>query len=195
MLKNCTMSRAKIRFIGASAIGTWYTNHMKSLKLSKKQMDIIVLIFLAVAVLAVSLILALLGSRVYENSSADERQQEVCTAAAYFTDRLRECESFSNVRTASLGGERPALVISDTSKASETARETWYFVYDGQLMRTSVDAGKTVSPESGEPVMALKSAAFRILQNGLLEITIVTQAGERSTVNVYIADGGGGSDE
>ena len=43
--------------------------------------------------------------------------------------------------------------------------------------------------------MALKSADFRILQNGLLEITIVTQAGERSTVNVYIADGGGGSDE
>src|SRR5699024_9996738 len=58
LLKNCTMSRAKIRFIGALAIGTWYTNHMKSLKLSKKQMDIIVLIFLAVAVLAVSLILA-----------------------------------------------------------------------------------------------------------------------------------------
>ncbi len=185
-------------------------------------MNIAVLVFIAAAVLAVSLILALLGSRVYENSAADESQQELCGVTTYFTDRLRECESFSDVRTASLGGEIPALVISseatgsagsngssiapdasDGTDGSEDAaedlsdaiRETWYFVYDGQLMLTSVNSGETVSPESGEPVMDLQSANFRVLQNGLLEITVVTNRGERSAINISLADGGGGSNE
>ncbi len=197
--------------------------HIRDIKLTKKQIDIAILIFLGIAILAVSLILALPGSRVYGNASADEKQRNTFDAAMFFTDRLRHCESFSDVRTASVGGEIPALVItsedgtpaagdegnadgtdekadgtnakaggSDSKDAGET--ETWYFVFDGHLRSSAITPGDNVSPESGDIIMAMESADFRTLKNGLLEISFTTEDGISSAVNISLADEGGGSD-
>ena len=190
--------------------------HIRDIKLTKKQIDIAILIFLGIAILAVSLILALPGSRVYGNASADEKQRNTFDAAMFFTDRLRHCESFSDVRTASVGGEIPALVITsedgspaadsegsadgtnekaDGSNAKDAGEtETWYFVFDGHLRSSAITPGDNVSPESGDIIMAMESADFRTLKNGLLEISITTEDGISSAVNISLADEGGGSD-
>ena len=165
-------------------------------------MNTAVLIFLAVAVLAVSLILALLGSRIYENSAADEKQQHTYEALSYFAEQARKCEGSSDMRVASLKGEVPALVLTGSAAqknsggdTDESEKEMWYFVYDGSLKKVRTDAGTTVSPEAGTVVMPMESAGFRMLRGDLLEITVVTQDGESASINLSFADGGGGSDE
>lgn len=190
---------------------------MKGLKLSQKQMNIVVIVILAVAVFTLSLILALLGSRVYENSNADSRQRAVSDAASYFTEQLRGCENAAHVRAASLKGEVPALVVSmdddspgadagnsvandvDSSgqadkdmvrENDDTTLEAWYFVHDGALHRTVINSGDTVSPASGEIIMPLHSAGFSILRGGLVEISFVTDDGDSSTINISLAGGG-----
>lgn len=190
--------------------------HIRDIKLTKKQIDIAILIFLGIAILAVSLILALPGSRVYGNASADEKQRNTFDAAMFFTDRLRHCESFSAVRTASVGGEIPALVITsedgspaaggegsadgtdekaDGSNANDAGEtETWYFVFDGHLRSSAITPGDNVSPESGDIIMAMESADFRTLKDGLLEISFTTEDGISSAVNISLAGEGGGSD-
>lgn len=190
---------------------------MKGLKLSQKQMNIAVIVILAVAIFAISLILALLGSRVYENSDADSRQRSVSDAASYFTEQLRGCESSAHVRVASLKGEIPALVITmdDDSPGADdgnsgaddagssgqadkdvardnddTTLEAWYFVYDGSLHRAVINSGDTVSPASGEIIMPLHSVGFSTLRGGLVEISFVTGDGDSSTINISLAGGG-----
>lgn len=168
---------------------------MKNLQFTKKQINIIVLIASAAVITVVSIALALLGTRVYTGAAADKSQKEVYDTTMYFTEQLRKCESFSGVRVAALGGKIPALVISRENSNGEKTGETWYFAYEGFLRKADVTAGKAVTAESGKAAVALTSAEFRIVQPGLLEIAIITESGENTTLNIHFANSGGDVNE
>lgn len=138
--------------------------------------------------------LAMLGIRLYKNSAANRTEQVMYDACTYLTRQVRQCESTSQIRVALLGGNIPALVISsepDTDKPSET----WFFTYDDNLCRLNASPGETIDPEAGQAVMDIKSTDFHMLKDDLLEITVVTQTGESSAINLYLADNGGADDE
>ena len=166
---------------------------MKNTKLTKKRINIIILICFIVITTGASIVLALLGTQVYTNATADKSQQAAYDTFAYFTGQLRKCENFSQVRTASLGGKIPALVIS--SEDSKTSKETWYFEYEGSLKKAVVPSGNTVTAESGEDIMVLNSADFRVTKPGLLEISITTENGDDITFNISFANSGGTDNE
>lgn len=113
----------------------------------------------------------------------------------YFAEQIRQCENNSQVRIATLGGKIPALVLSSENDDNEGSYETWFFTYDGQLCKIKTKPGNTVVPYSGTPVMPLGNVDFHLLQSDLLEVTIITQTGENTTVNLHLAGNGGNTDE
>lgn len=165
---------------------------IKNINPTKKQLHITVLIISAVLITAVSIMLALLGTRVYRNSVADKSEQALYDASAYFTHEIRGCESSSQIRVASLGGKLPALVIAS---GEEGGRETWLFTYDGNLCRTSAKPGESVSAETGQAVMPLEAVDFHMLRSDLIEITIISRTGDSTTLNLHLADNGGDDNE
>lgn len=159
---------------------------------TKKQLHIAALIISAVLITVVSIMLALLGSRVYKSSVTDRSEQTLYDVSAYFTHQIRSCESSSQIRVASLGGELPALVIAPES---EGGIETWLFAYDGSLRETSAKPGETVYAETGRAVMPLDAVDFHLLKADLIEVTIITKTGDSATFNLYLADNGGADNE
>lgn len=161
------------------------------LQLTKKQIRIIFLIALAVVIMAASIILALLGSKIYKNSAAYKDQQQLYSASSYFTELIRQCEDTSDIRTATLGGKIPALVIASENDKGENTGERWIFVYDNQLKSAKAGVGDAVAPEDGDAVMPLESADFHTLRGSLLEISIITESGKSSSVNLQLTGNGG----
>lgn len=167
----------------------------KKQQLTEKQFRTIFFIVLIIVVTVISILLALLGTRVYKNSTDDKAQQSFCDAAAYFTEFTRQCEESSRIRTASLRGELPALVISRESGKTGEITESWYFTYGGWLKNANVPEGSEVTADSGDAVMPLESVEFHMLKSNLLEIIMVTEANENAAINLYLPGNGGAADE
>lgn len=165
---------------------------IKNINPTKKQLHITILVIAAVLITAVSIMLALLGTRVYRNSVADRSEQALYDASSYFTHEIRSCESSSQIRVASLGGKLPALVIAS---GEEGGRETWFFTYDGSLRSTSAKPGESVSAETGRAIMPLEAVDFHMLKTDLIEITIIAKTGDSTTLNLHLADNGGDDNE
>ncbi len=179
------------------------------MKLTEKQIHTLVIAAAVAAVLGFSIILALLGINVYKNSTAENAQQSFSEATGFFTAQIRQCTDFTQIRTASLGGDIPALVItaddeasagssasdntSDTGSSDDNSAdtETWIYTYDNQLRKNTAASGTNVTPESGEVVMAMQYTDFRVLQDGLLEVTLVMPDGDEHTINLSLAVRGG----
>ncbi len=167
----------------------------KKQPLTEKQLRMIFFIVLIIVVTGISILLALLGTRVYKNSADDKAQQSFCDTAAYFTGIIRQCEESSQIRTASLRGELPALVISRESDKTGEITESWYFTYNGWLKNAQVPEGSEVTTDSGDTVMPLESVEFHMLDSNLLEIIMVTEAHENAAINLYLPGNGGVSNE
>ena len=58
-------------------------------------------------------------------------------------------------------------------------------------MKNAADAGKNVDPESGEKIMPMTTADFRVLEPGLIEITMVMKNGESHTIALSLTNGAG----
>ena len=161
----------------------------KFTNLTEKQLHIIVIAISIIAVTGISAALAILGSNIYRNSAENRSQQAVSDAAGFFTAEIRQCTDFSHVRTASLGGKLPALVLSRSDDASGEVSETWIYSNGEYLMKNDIAAGKNVDPESGEKIMPMTAADFRVLEPGLIEITMVMKTGESHTIALSLANG------
>ena len=140
--------------------------------LTQKNIRIILLIISMLLITGISVLLAFLGNTVYRNSAEGRACDELNDASSYLLEQLKGCEDSTQIRCASVSGKLPALVISsgresegresegresdsDSGRGGDGSSEVWYFVYDGQLRSVSINAGETVSPESGQPVAKL----------------------------------------
>lgn len=153
-------------------------------------MRIIILIISMLLITCISVLLAFLGNTVYRNSAEGRACDELNAASSYLLQQLKSCEDSTQIRCASVSGQFPALVIPSDHESGEST-EIWYFVYDGQLRSVSINAGETVSPESGQPVAKLAGADFHMTSPGLLELTLESSRGDSSTFNLYLAGSGG----
>ena len=163
----------------------------KFMNLTEKQLHIFVIAVIVIAVTGLSAALAILGSNIYRNSAENRSQQAFSDAVGFFTAEMRQRTDFSQARTASLGGKLPALVLSRTDETSGEVRETWIYSNNGYLMKNIAAAGKNVDPESGEKIMPMTTADFRVPEPGLIEITLVMKTGESHTIALSLANGAG----
>lgn len=180
--------------------------------LTQKNIRIILLIISMLLITGISVLLAFLGNTVYRNSAEGRACDELNDASSYLLEQLKGCEDSTQIRCASVSGKLPALVISsgresegresegresdsDSGRGGDGSSEVWYFVYDGQLRSVSINAGETVSPESGQPVAKLAGADFHMTAPGLLELTLESSSGDSSTFNLYLAGSGGENNE
>lgn len=143
-----------------------------------------VTIIMICAFMLVSAVLAALCTGIYRMDSAADASRELRDTCMYFTGIIRGCEDPSSVRTASVGGEIPALVFR--SGSDDDVSETWYFAYDGQLRKVRTDEGAAVSPEEGTGVMELQSCDFTFIADDLLEISFGMQNGQTASVNICL---------
>lgn len=162
--------------------------------LTQKNIRIILLIISMLLITGISVLLAFLGNTVYRNSAEGRACDELNDASSYLLEQLKGCEDSTQIRCASVSGKLPALVIS-SGRGGDGSAEVWYFVYDGQLRSVSINAGETVSPESGQPVAKLAGADFHMTAPGLLELTLESSSGDSSTFNLYLAGSGGENNE
>ena len=109
--------------------------------------------------------------------------------ALYFAQKVRQCEDKSQIRTAVVGSETPALVIGETSGGQKL--ETWFYVYDNNLKEVTVKKGSAVDPQYGQAVMEMSSADFEIVDGNLLQITMSSEEDVHSSVNLYLMGGHG----
>lgn len=184
--------------------------------LTQKNIRIILLIISMLLITGISVLLAFLGNTVYRNSAEGRACDELNYASSYLLEQLKSCEDSTQIRCASVSGKLPALVISsdresegresegresdsesdrESDRGGDGSAEVWYFVYDGQLRSVSINAGETVSPESGQPVAKLAGADFHMTAPGLLELTLESSRGDSSTFNLYLAGSGGENNE
>lgn len=169
---------------------------MKDFKhLIKKHINKIFIAVLAAAFITTAALTAVLGVNIYSIASSGDMTSSPDSAVSYITEKVRECEDKSNLRTATLGGSIPALVIS--SDTEENSRDTWIYVYDGYLKELTAKRDANVSAASGKNIAALQGVDFSLAPassgNSLLQIDMT---GRDSTplsfcINLY---GNGGTD-
>ena len=118
---------------------------MKDFKhLIKKHINKIFIAVLAAAFITTAALTAVLGVNIYSIASSGDMTSSPDSAVSYITEKVRECEDKSNLRTATLGGSIPALVIS--SDTEENSRDTWIYVYDGYLKELTANATQMYPP-------------------------------------------------
>ena len=158
------------------------------MKTRKHYVDIIFIVVLIAMFALSSVTLALLGVKVYKTASTDTSSQTLSTASLYFAQKIRQCDNGDSVRTATLNGQVPALVISSTTGGKDL--ETWVYAYDGKLKEVTVTKGNKVDPSYGQDVMSLKSVDYEIVDDNLLQITMTVKDGKSSTMNLKLLGGG-----
>lgn len=149
-------------------------------------MNRIVTVIIICAFTLASIVLAVMGTGIYKMSTDAADSRALCNTSAYFTRIIRECEDTSAVRTASVGGSLPALVLR--ADAETDADEIWYFTYNGYLRKLPVSEGQSVSPDHGTEIMPLSSSDFVFLKDELLDISFEMENGGKSSVKLYLPD-------
>lgn len=133
---------------------------------------IIFIVLIMLIFLIASLVAAALGVNIYETVSANTSKQKLTDAAQYIADEIRKSDG-SAIRTASVGGNTPALVMN-TYKNGENV-EVWFFADDGFLKRAIVEKGTAVKKNKSKDIVALTYADFVMLADDLLEIRLTSE--------------------
>lgn len=154
-------------------------------------MNKIVTVILISVFILFSVVLGAMGAGIYEISADSNAERAINEASAYFTKTIKECEDTSALRTASIEGQIPALVLN---AGSETGfEEVWYFAYNGEFKKIYSNKGDVISAQEGTKIMNLKSCDFILLTENLLEITFVTENGHETSMNIYLPEREGGA--
>lgn len=152
---------------------------------------------LAATFTAAAVVAAALGVSIYGIASSGDMTSSPDSAVSYITEKVRECEDKSDIRTASLGGSIPALVIS--SDTDGKTRDTWIFAYDGYLKELTADRDTSVSAVSGENIAPIQGADFSILSvssgDSLLQTDMTGSDGKPVSFCISLYGNGGSSDE
>lgn len=122
--------------------------------------------------LIVSLIAAALSVNIYETVGANSSRDKLTEASQYIVDEIRKSDG-SAVRTASVGGDTPALVMSTYKNGTDY--ETWFFADNGFLKKLTVQKGTAVKKNKGDSIAALTYADFVMLSDDLVEIRLTSE--------------------
>ncbi len=122
--------------------------------------------------LIVSLVAAALSVNIYEIASANTSKQKLTDASQSIASEIRKSDG-SAIRTASVGGDTPALVMT-TYRNGESV-EIWLYADDGILKKAVVEKGTAVKKNKSKNIVALTYADFVMLADDLLEIRLTSE--------------------
>ena len=149
----------------------------------------VLIVLIAAAFALASLIIGMLSVNIYETVGANTSRQELSYASGYIGDKIRTSDG-NVIRTASLEGETPALVMESYEEG--VTYETWFFAAGGFLKELTVVKGDPVSAGQGDNIIVLKSADFAKLSDYLLEIRLVSTESDTCIVNYHVPPYSGG---
>ena len=150
---------------------------------------LIIAVISAVFILT-SIGLGVSGVHIYDTVKLNDSRQELSDASGYFSDIVRKADG-NYIRTASIGGSVPALVIE--SYHNGQSYETWYFTYDDHLKKIRAEKGAPVTLEEGDDIMALAHMDVSLLQDDLLELRLTSTDGTSGTFSIHFYNYEGGS--
>lgn len=135
---------------------------------------------ITIAVISAAFILAavsaaLLGADIYKTVSSSDMLTADDSARSYIARSISSCEDKSGIRTATLGGSQPALVIPDGD-----GRETWVYADDGYLTCISAASSEDVTsvpPGKEKRIAPLAGIDFGLTGSGLLTIDMTADDG------------------
>jgi len=137
-----------------------------------------------------SLVIGFMAAKIYETNMTAGKLDDMTGTSAYFTSAIKENEYLSELRTASVNRQVPALVMKNNIAGEIT--ETWLYVNDGYLCQLVQSPEQSISLEAGTKIIPLESADFIMLGDNLLEITFTTVNNQTCSMNVHIPAVGGG---
>lgn len=158
----------------------------------KKFMERKILIIAAIAAVFIltSVGLGVSGAHIYNTVKLNDARQELSDASDYFSDIIRKADG-NYIRTASIGGNVPALVIE--SYRNGKSYETWYFTHNDHLKKVKAEKGSPVTVEEGDNIMDLAHMDVTFLQDDLLELRLTSTDGTSGTFNIHFYNYEGGS--
>jgi hypothetical protein len=139
-----------------------------------------VLLFCVFAILVLFVIA--LGARAYQtNINVAERNFNMRISTFYIAEKIRQNDAGMPLLLSSVG-DSAAIVLQ--KEIDDAFYETWIFVYEDQLREAFVQQGMSVSPTSGQAIMALKELNFEQREEGLLYISVRDMEDNKSELYV-----------
>lgn len=146
-----------------------YTSDMYKNLMNHK---IIFIILIMLIFLIASLVAAAVSVNIYEMVSANTSKQKLTDASQSIVNEIRKSDG-SDIRTASVGGDTPALVMTTYQNGENV--EIWFFADEGFLKRAIVEKGTAVKKNKSKNLVALTYADFVMLADDLLEIRLTSE--------------------
>lgn len=130
-----------------------------------------------------SLILVLLGSRIYQNgvSHLDENYT-VRTAIAYVSEKVRQHDESGCISIETLGGQ-PSLRLEET--IDDEAFYTYIYFYNGSLMELFLSTDTNASPDMGSKIVDLSGFSVTEESGGFLSVTAISEEGSSLSTLLY----------
>lgn len=120
---------------------------------------------------ALSVLLVLLGARIYAKSASDLNAVDTPVILSYLTEKMRGCRELEEIRIQ----EGNCLVLpADTPEGGYV---TWIYVEDGCLKEALMPLGREPVAGAGSVIAQVQEFELKELENGLLRFQVVDQTG------------------
>ncbi len=146
--------------------------------------NIIIVIVMFSAYTISALFLSIIGAEVYENNAADsESSYNTRTSVLYLTEKIRQNDLEGGISLSSWQGGDMLVLHRDYDGR---LINTLIYVEDGELCEISVPEDFELSPGVGQKIMPITSIDFEMNIPGLLELSVVDDAGVTHSSSVYV---------
>lgn len=136
---------------------------------------------------ASSLMVVLIGARVYQNTADSMGENfDTRTSLTYVTTKIHQNDTAGAVRVTHLG-DRPALVLRQTYGSS--VYENWIYCYDGKLREVLIAQGSSFDPATGQAIMDLQDFTVERPGGNLLRLHVTDLSGRETSLTVSLRCG------
>jgi hypothetical protein len=159
-------------------------NLAKFIRPQRHMVDILFTLALFCVFAASSLMIVIIGAKVYENTvSQMETNYNSRTACSYIRSKVRQSDSSDciNIKETPLGEN--AIVLEDNINGN--TYETWIYQQSGKLMELFIEQGSPVVLENGQELMDISNFNVTYADTNLLLITAEDLDGNQ--IQMYLA--------
>ena len=154
----------------------------RKLLAQQRAVDLLFTLALFCVFAASSLMVVLIGARVYQNTTASMQQNfSHRTSLSYVAAKIRQNDSANSLRIVPMG-EDSALVVE--LRYGDSVYENWIYQSGGKLREVLVAQGTSFSPETGQEIMELQSFSVTETSPRLLTLRFVDTEGQISELMV-----------
>ncbi len=131
-----------------------------------------------------ALLLSIIGANVYTKTvEASQENYDARTSVVYLSQKIRLSEQADAISIQTFNNT-DALVI--TESYGEYDFSTWIYIEDGYLCEALLSSNVDLIPGMGQKIMPLTSMDFTLDDNGLLDITVMTEGENTYHSKIYL---------